>query len=284
MNLPEHLWDVPVYLPYLQPPLTDAMVAEAERVLGSRLPPSYIAALRIQNGGYIRNQSHPSVEAPVDTVAGIGPRFPSITERDWSEVKTYMKEEGISTPSGIDSLVPFSGDGHYYFCFDYRVCGPEGEPSISFIDLECFDHDEVIAPDFLTFVSGLKPSGDDNLIGIAWKQSLPKLATALSKCLASRFERQDEELYGYSQYRAKVGSRSSPSWLWLEPNLVKRGFVRKEEPDYAELVNLLPGEDYRFPNHKDCDFVLVCGVAPEQIAAIIRKLSTSGVDAKRIPR
>jgi cell wall assembly regulator SMI1 len=65
-KLPDRLWKVPVYLPYLQPPLTDAIVKQAESQLGVRLPRAYLDALRIQNGGSLRLDSHPSDHAPVD--------------------------------------------------------------------------------------------------------------------------------------------------------------------------------------------------------------------------
>ena len=103
ITLPEHLWSVPAYL---QPPLTDAIIADAEVRLGVRLPRAYLAALRIQNGGYLRARSHPAVPAPVDHVAGIGPRFPSILRHNWSEIKEYMAEERITTPERIDDLLP----------------------------------------------------------------------------------------------------------------------------------------------------------------------------------
>ena len=50
----ETIWQVPAYLPYLQPPLTDAAVAAAEAAIGYKLPPDYLNLLRKQNGGYIR--------------------------------------------------------------------------------------------------------------------------------------------------------------------------------------------------------------------------------------
>ena len=49
---PGKIWSVPVYLPYLQPPLTAAMVAEAEDKIGRKLPAEYLALLEAQNGGY----------------------------------------------------------------------------------------------------------------------------------------------------------------------------------------------------------------------------------------
>lgn len=52
------VWRVPVYLPYLQPDLTDERVAEAERSLGVKLPEANLALLRVQNGGYLRRSVH----------------------------------------------------------------------------------------------------------------------------------------------------------------------------------------------------------------------------------
>ena len=48
------IWQVPAYLPYLQPPLTDEAVAAAEKEIGYKLPSEYLNLLRRQNGGYIR--------------------------------------------------------------------------------------------------------------------------------------------------------------------------------------------------------------------------------------
>lgn len=136
-EIPARLWRVPVYLPYLQPPLTDAMVREAESQMGVKLPRAYVAALRIQNGGYLRTTLHPTDRAPVDRIAGIGPRFPSLLRRDWDDVKAHMAENGFVTPTGLDDLVPFCGDGHYHYCFDYRQTGRREEPRVTYIDVEC---------------------------------------------------------------------------------------------------------------------------------------------------
>src|SRR5262245_54415936 len=119
-SVPPRLWRVPVYLPYLQPPLTDRIMQDAEAQLGVQLPHAYVSALRIQNGGYLRPTDDPTELPPVDLINGIGPRFPTILGNDWSEVKEYMAENGIRTPDRIDDLIPFCGDGHFYYCFDYR--------------------------------------------------------------------------------------------------------------------------------------------------------------------
>jgi hypothetical protein len=71
-------WRVPAYLPHVQPPLTDLVVADAHRRLGFTLPAAYLDALRDQNGGSLRYGVR-GLEI-VDEVWGIGPRWPSILE------------------------------------------------------------------------------------------------------------------------------------------------------------------------------------------------------------
>src|SRR5688572_29754857 len=102
------LWQIPKYLPYVQPSLTGEILANAEKKIGYKLPKEYIDILKIQNGGYIRFTLK---ETPNDQIYGIGPFFPSLTEYDWTD---YEGAVGFELPG----LVPFDGDGHWYLCLD----------------------------------------------------------------------------------------------------------------------------------------------------------------------
>ena len=82
MKSAETIWRVPAYLPYLRPPLTDAILAAGETKIGFQLPSEYVNLLRVQNGGYIHFSLPDSVH---NTIAGIGPNFPSLTDFDWDE-------------------------------------------------------------------------------------------------------------------------------------------------------------------------------------------------------
>jgi hypothetical protein len=106
----ETIWQVPAYLPYLQPPLTDQAVASAEKKIGFKLPTAYLDLLWKQNGGYIRFSLPDLVH---HSIAGIGPHFPSLTGFDWDDA-----QDGVSFP--LQGLVPFDGDGHWHMCLDYR--------------------------------------------------------------------------------------------------------------------------------------------------------------------
>ena len=77
-------------------------MAAAEKEIGYRLPSEYLNLLRKQNGGYIRFSLPEMVH---DTIAGIGPNFPSLTGFDWEE----WQEDDVSYP--LQGLVPSTVTG-----------------------------------------------------------------------------------------------------------------------------------------------------------------------------
>ena len=102
------IWRVPVYLPHLQPPLTDEAIASAEQRIGYKLPTELLGLLATQNGGFLRFSLPGMVH---DSIAGIGSSSPSLAEFDWDDCS-----EHVSFP--LQGLVPFDGDGHWYLCPD----------------------------------------------------------------------------------------------------------------------------------------------------------------------
>ncbi len=239
---PETIWQVPAYLPCLQPPLTDAVVAAAEEKIGFRLPAAYLDLLRRQNGGYIR----PSLpELPNDCIAGIGPHFPSLTDFDWAELQDY-----VSFP--LNGLVPFDGDGHWYLCLDYRAEG--AEPAVTYIDSEV-DAQSAVAASFADYLALLRvEAGGDCVLETALEAEA--VVARLSSALGVEFEPPDTWAHGYPQRRAALGSADSPEWLWLSANKVPRGFVRPEDLRYDELKDLLPGQALRYPEAPEDSFLL----------------------------
>jgi hypothetical protein len=140
----------------IQPPLTDAMVLDAERLLGVRLPSALLELLRVQNGGGVAEawDSFPTTRAtswsdshvPFDTLEGIGTAEGTLSLLDTPDL---VEEWGLPSP-----LVLLTGDGHWWIALDYRECGPDGEPSVTWFDTE-LDQELHLAPDFRTFVEGL---------------------------------------------------------------------------------------------------------------------------------
>ncbi|MFV5997946.1 SMI1/KNR4 family protein [Streptomyces sp. NPDC056231] len=140
----------------VQPPLTDEVVAEAEQTLGVALPLSLLDLLRVENGGEVSSDwnafptdqptSWSADHVPFGELMGIGHR-----ERMVSLLDTPYLVEEWDLPSPV---VLISGDGHYWIALDYRECGRQGQPSVTWLDTD-LDMELRLAADFRSFVEGL---------------------------------------------------------------------------------------------------------------------------------
>ncbi|MBW5422596.1 SMI1/KNR4 family protein [Streptomyces sp. BG9H] len=140
----------------VQPPLTDELVREAEHVLGVTLPSALLDLLRVQNGGGVaadhgafptnRPTSWSEDHVPFDDLMGIGRREGMTSLLD---TPYLLKEWGTPAP-----LVLLSGDGHCWIGLDYRKCGRDGEPSVTWFETD-LDAELALADDFRSFVEGL---------------------------------------------------------------------------------------------------------------------------------
>jgi hypothetical protein len=146
---PEKFWGSNYYN---NPPLTDAMIAAAERQLGVRLPSQYIALLRIQNGGYTRHDLIcPLGQDPVPLRAlnGIVPGA-DITR---GGIHNILLTEYMTKEWGLPSRqVLLDGDGHTWVSLDYR---DGDEPSVVWIDAE-MGREEFLAETFADFFAALR--------------------------------------------------------------------------------------------------------------------------------
>jgi hypothetical protein len=236
------IWQVPVYLPYLQPPLTEEAVRSAEESIGGKLPEEYLALLRKQNGGGIRFGLPENVH---DTIAGIGPNYPSLDPID-----AEMWQESVSFP--LKGLVSFDGDGHWYLCFDYRT-NPR-TPAITIADVEC-DQETRVADSFAGYLTQLRLRVENEYV-LESVSDIETVKAELSRQLGVPFDPTDTEAHGYPTERARLGSYENPQWLWISPNTVPRGFVRKSDPRYAELKDMMPGVADRFPELPKASYLL----------------------------
>ena len=261
---PETIWQVPAYLPYVQPPLTDETVASAERQIGHRLPPEYISLLRKQNGGYIRFSLPELVHR---RIAGIGPHFPSLVEFDWNDCEDHVSFD-------LDGLVPFDGDGHWHLCLDYRD-NPD-TPSVTYVDIE-LDEQSGIADSFARYLALLRIDAESDYV-LEAVSDVDQVKSVLSVLLGASFEPPDSWAHGYPVHRAGLGSEESPEWIWISPNRVPRGFVRTEDPRYHELKNLSQGFALRFPELPPQSYIISAtdGVR----ARVIEACARSGLSAR----
>jgi hypothetical protein len=227
------IWRVPAYLPYLQPPLTDEAIAAAEQIIGNKLPIEYLNLLRKQNGGYIRFSLPEMVH---DSIAGIGPYFPSLTKFDWDEC-----QESVSY--SLQGLVPFDGDGHWYLCLDYR--SNSLTPSITHAEIEG-DEEILVAGSFAEYLAMLEFAIGDEYV-LEGVSDIEKLIAALASSLKVGFDPPNTLMHGYPVHFARFQANDIPEWVLVGPNDVPRGFVRPSDPRYAELKDLMPGHALRFP-------------------------------------
>ena len=148
------------------PELSAEAVAEAERVLHVTLPADFVSLMRVQNGGYVRDEfaACPTSRATswaedhvmVNEVAGIGS----------PDVLSVLDSPGLNAEWGQPAeLVLLSGDGHWWIALDYRECGPEGEPPVVFYENggEGAPDELRLASSFREFVCRLGPGPEDGL-------------------------------------------------------------------------------------------------------------------------
>jgi hypothetical protein len=176
--------------------------------------------------------------------------------------------------------VPFCGDGHYHYCFDYRKCGPRGEPRIAHVDVETFGIDEVVAPSFLAFVQRLRVDEGGEVFGLATSASIANVATAISKASGVTFEDQGDQISGYRVFRARLPGDGG--WAFLTPNRVKRGFVRKNDRKHASLRSLLAGTADRFPEHPDCAYFASADFTTKAGRALADAIVRGPFETKRV--
>ena len=254
------IWEVPAYLPCLQPPLTDEAVANAEEQIRHTLPAAYLALLKKQNGGYIRF-SLPNMTQTHRMIAGIGPNFPSLTPLD--DLQEY-----VSFP--LQGLVEFDGDGHWYLCLDYRE--NSGIPSVTYANIEGDYRESRVAESFADYLSMLQIDiGDDEYV-LEAVSDIEAVKAELSASIGISFEPPSDWAFGYLQHGARLGTETNPKWVWISPNDVPRGFVRANEPKYMELKDLMPGYAARFTELPPNSYILSTpeDVRPRAIKACTR--------------
>mmetsp|Transcript_5339 Transcript_5339/g.7499 ORF Transcript_5339/g.7499 Transcript_5339/m.7499 type:complete len:232 (+) Transcript_5339:86-781(+) len=137
-------------------PPSDEKIKSVEEELGYKLPASYVALMKLHNGGYPKNKC-----------------FPTNQKNSWSHNHVAM-ESFFSIDSLVDEQenwiqewqYPATGvyicdcpsGGHDLIMLDYADCGKNGEPKVVHVDQE-FDYKKItLADNFEAFVRGLQPS------------------------------------------------------------------------------------------------------------------------------
>jgi hypothetical protein len=150
---------------YVGGPLTDEVLRRTEERLQHKLPASYVELMRVQNGGMPRRTCHRTTtrttwaadHVAVTGIYGIG----VAPENSLGGVfghEFWLREWGYPSIGVYFADCPSAG--HDMICFDYRACGREGEPSVAHVDQEVGYTITQVAPNFESFVRGLKHESD----------------------------------------------------------------------------------------------------------------------------
>ncbi len=224
------IWTVPVYLPDIQPKLTERIIQEGETKIGFKFPKEYLDILEIQNGGYIRFTLKGT---PHNQIWGIGHFQNSITNFEW--FKEYEEELSFK----LDGLFPFDGDGHWNICLDYRK--NKLDPAVTYIDTE-IEFERQIAETFKEYLNLLEIETENDFV-IETELTIESFINKISSLLNTAFEEPNSFHHGYKIYR----TRYNESWIWISPNKVPSGFVRESHERYEELKFVIITEELRFP-------------------------------------
>lgn len=143
----------------------DDVVASVEAELGFRLPASYVALMRTCNGGMPRNTCCPAPDGTtwadgyvaLSAIMGIG-REKDCLLAGRTGSRFFVEEWGYPAIGVYFADCPSAG--HDMIAFDYRDCGPAGEPRVVHVDQEGDYRITVLAPDFVSFVRALRPESD----------------------------------------------------------------------------------------------------------------------------
>lgn len=137
---------------------TPAMIAKAEKDLKKTLPVKFKELMRIQNGGGMSDEKS-CIAAKGTTWGEAHACIESIipVEELCEEQDNWVNEWGYPNIGIYFGNCP-SG-GHDMFAFDYRTCGPKGEPSVVHVDQENKTPYKItyVAPTFGAFLQALQP-------------------------------------------------------------------------------------------------------------------------------
>ncbi|MFA4133822.1 MULTISPECIES: SMI1/KNR4 family protein [unclassified Brevibacillus] len=158
----EDFWDDSEYAKkaYQSAPPTDELIASIEEELGYKLPASYLALMKQQNGGIPKNTCFPTEDPTswaedhiaITGILGIG------REKSYSLCgdlgSPFMIEDWGYPDIGV-VICDCPSAGHDVVMLDYRACGRDGEPEVIHVDQESDYEITFLAENFEAFIRGL---------------------------------------------------------------------------------------------------------------------------------
>ena len=147
---------------YTGKPINERMIDEVEKLLGYKLPGSYLELLKIQNGGIPQNTNFPTKEATswAEDHVAISGIFGLDSNKIYSILgelgSEFMKDEWEYPDIGI-YICDCPSAGHDMIALDYTKCGNTGEPRVVHVDQESDFKVTFLADNFQQFITNLVP-------------------------------------------------------------------------------------------------------------------------------
>ena len=261
------IWDVPAYLPFIQPKLTDELIVETEKKIGYKLPKEYIEILKIQNGGTIRFRliEHDFAHSEI---WGIGPYYPSII---YEENFEYIEDVSFK----LDGLIPFDGDWHWFLCFDYQK--NKNNPAITFIDVD--DNEKyLVADNFTDYLEMLRIDTDEMFV-INTNKPFEEILEYITDKLGIIFVDQNKD--NCRDYPLSLGTYKH-HYLWFSSNIVPNAFVGKDHERYNELKHLVNSTAVKYleiPNN-----AIIVKISALNYVEITSELEKIGLDITHLKK
>ena len=167
------------------PPLTDEEVRACEAEFGIRFPAALVKLLKEQNGGYFENSDFKlnGRDYWIEDVAGIS------SSARWDAIQplgrvidpeffTPEESEQIRQVIGdLGKILPFTGDGHFFYALDYNRLNPEGEPTVAYVDIEGEAVHKTVADSFAELLAGQYEGDAEPAISMAEADRLTVIAS-----------------------------------------------------------------------------------------------------------
>jgi len=282
------------YVPREKPAdLTDEMVAEAERVLGLKLPASYLAILRMQNGGTPYRDEYAPDSMGLPELCGIAPGHASqlpiqeLPRYIWEAFEGYVSDEEYQKwwatldcvhpdwgerPRIPEAVLLVAPEVHWGIGLNYIRCGRQGEPSVVHVEMEHPCPGEVLqecAPDFMTFLRRLRPRRNGEAYGFVDVQNARHLLTCLMRSFGTRFE-EDASYLGGQCYRADAWGGAARIW------------VSSNKCDLPEPYNEFQ-TNLRFASNPECNWILEVEIREDHRKKLERRLAKIPYNAVPLP-
>ncbi|MBL7733609.1 MAG: SMI1/KNR4 family protein [Chitinophagaceae bacterium] len=154
---------------YVEDHPSGELIASVEQELGCKLPASYIALMKLHNGGMPVNNCFPMEDSYIQICGIYGIGRTKIYSLCGELGSTFFTGEGMYPDIGC-CICDTPSAGHDMIMLDYTKCGRQGEPEVVHVD----DSDRItfLAKDFETFIRGLvnesnyDTSADEKIIAL----------------------------------------------------------------------------------------------------------------------